>query len=149
MLGRRCGVYAERPLSCRKFECLWLQSQSTQQKMQFELRPDRSHVVFAMDAVLTGADEIDPSERHLFIHVDPDFPDAWREPLPMLAINTFLSRGGIVKVIVGHEMITIRKRGRSIFERSDPFFGMLKRGDPLAGLPEPTNDIDELMKRRL
>jgi len=33
-----CGIYADRPASCRGFECLWLASMSGKP----ELRPDRS-----------------------------------------------------------------------------------------------------------
>jgi hypothetical protein len=35
-----CGIYDKRPTVCKKFKCLWLESQSGNQPMRRELRPD-------------------------------------------------------------------------------------------------------------
>jgi hypothetical protein len=40
-IGQGCQVYADRPVSCVEFECVWLQRQD----MPLELRPDKSRVV--------------------------------------------------------------------------------------------------------
>jgi hypothetical protein len=37
-----CGIYKDRPLSCREFKCLWLQGQGGRKD-----RPDRVGIVFA------------------------------------------------------------------------------------------------------
>ena len=37
----RCTIYDERPYDCRKFECLWLETQS----MPDSWRPDKSNVI--------------------------------------------------------------------------------------------------------
>jgi hypothetical protein len=153
--GRRCGIHAEKPQACRSFECLWLITQSVKGKeMQPELRPDRSHVVFAMDAHVTGADQIDDNERWLYAHVDPNWPSAWRWGLPSLAIKTFFERGGSVMIFVG-PLYWERRRGWPQWEHgliSDRERMQIKRmftlGDPLANLPLPTFDAEALMRRR-
>ena len=37
-----CGIYEQRPRSCRKFECLWLKGELPE-----EARPDKINVIFA------------------------------------------------------------------------------------------------------
>lgn len=44
-----CKIYQSRPNVCRSFECIWLKSQSRNDKMPPELRPDRCGVFFAED----------------------------------------------------------------------------------------------------
>jgi hypothetical protein len=154
--GRRCGIHEEKPYACRAFECLWLVTQSVNGKeMQPELRPDRSHVVFAMDAHVTGADEIDDNNRTLYAHVDPYWPTAWRRGLPKLAIDTFLARGGSVMVFIGPQYYE-RRAGWRVWEQglvADRERAQIKRmfspGDPLANLPLPTFDANELLRRRI
>src|SRR5262245_8595762 len=45
-----CAIYWKRPKSCRGFECLWLKSQSRNDRMGPELRPDRCGSYFAPDS---------------------------------------------------------------------------------------------------
>jgi hypothetical protein len=154
--GRSCGIQDEKPQACRSFECLWLVTQSVKGKeMQPALRPDRSHVVFAMDAHVTGADRIEDDHRRLYAHVDPDWPNAWRSGLTALAIKTFLARGGSVMVFVG-PFYWERQRGWLQWEHglvSDrdriEIKRMFTQGDPLKGLPLPTFNAEELMRRRI
>lgn len=67
-----CTVYDARPISCRVFDCIWLQSQKREDEdpMPAELRPDRSHVVLT-----TG----DNDATALVAFVDPQYPDAWQQ----------------------------------------------------------------------
>ncbi len=44
-IGSGCGIYVERPESCRVYECLWLKTQRMGRPIPPELRPDRSRVV--------------------------------------------------------------------------------------------------------
>lgn len=44
--GAACGVYAERPVACAKWHCLWRRIGA----LPDELRPDRSGVVFSLDS---------------------------------------------------------------------------------------------------
>jgi hypothetical protein len=45
-----CGIYAERPPVCARFQCAWLQTPS----LPASLRPDRCGVLFAMNDNLLG-----------------------------------------------------------------------------------------------
>jgi hypothetical protein len=47
--GPGCGIYAERPYSCRSWRCMWLQSEPWPE----ELRPDRCGVVVDENLDLT------------------------------------------------------------------------------------------------
>jgi hypothetical protein len=67
-IGEGCRIYAERPHTCRVFECVWLQTQRGRQPLALELRPDRSHVV--MTTANAGED--------IVLNVGPDRPDAWK-----------------------------------------------------------------------
>jgi hypothetical protein len=152
--GGRCGIYHERPDACRTFECIWLQSQVRTpqngyprgQVLPPALRPDRCHIVFCQDAYLNGA--VDPGERRMVLFVEPEYPQAWREPLPMQQINGFLARGGVVEIIIGADKITLKKgTGKRIIEHVDPYLGMLRREVSFPGKPEFTLDAAELMRR--
>lgn len=44
-----CKAYQQRPNVCRSFECIWLKSQSRNDVMPPELRPDRCGAFFAED----------------------------------------------------------------------------------------------------
>ena len=153
--GRSCGIYHERPDACRSFECIWLMSQSRPgQAMQPEIRPDRSHVVFCMDASVVLAADVDPENRILYAHVDPDWANAWRAPLPRLAIRTFLDRGGQVIVVIGKRRVLLRPGKPPLFTNEDDIAlavaamaGGVRAGDLPPDLPPPTFDAAELMRR--
>jgi hypothetical protein len=110
---KSCSIYAERPPSCRSFECHWLISQTQQDAagriapMQPEARPDRSHVVLVMD-IFALHDVVPNGERILFAHCDPKYPDAWRRGRIKQAIETFLCRGGTVLVLIGRNRVLKR-----------------------------------------
>jgi hypothetical protein len=151
--GRSCGIHPERPGACRAFECLWLASQSRPgQEMQPELRPDRAHLVFAMDFSVGG--DVDPEQRVLYAHVDQDWPNAWRSPLPRLAIRTFLQRGGNVIVVIGSRRVLLRPNKPPLFTTESDIevaaaalAGKIVPGELPPDLPVPTFDPDELMRR--
>jgi hypothetical protein len=84
----------------------------------------------------------------MVLYVEPEYPNAWRAPLVMAQINGFLERGGVVEIIIGSDKITLKKgSGKTFVERSDPYYGMLRREVSFPGLPEFTLDADELMRR--
>jgi Fe-S-cluster containining protein len=64
----KCTIYHFRPESCRTFDCVWLQTQSREEKMPKSMRPDRCGVVIAAD----GDD--------LILHVDPKRPMSASHP---------------------------------------------------------------------
>lgn len=62
-----CLIYFNQPNPCRAFECLWLKSQSNNDRMIPELRPDRCGVIFTHDTVNGERDLIEahPSANSL------------------------------------------------------------------------------------
>ena len=63
-----CSIYSKQPKECRNFECAWLKWKKEGQPVEELLKPENSHVMLTSNAqgVVTA-------------HVDPDFPDAWKE----------------------------------------------------------------------
>jgi hypothetical protein len=90
-VGVGCRIYAERPPSCRDFECLWLQAPPDM--LDASLRPDRSKVVFTKAA--TG---------ELVARCDPSRPDAWTRPKIMETLREFARRNGHSLVFVGERI---------------------------------------------
>lgn len=89
--GRGCGIYADRPESCRVYECAWLLSQSkADTAFPAELRPDRCKVVFQ------GL--VDRDGWQAF--PDPGRPNAWREGIAAAFIER--SRKVGLGVVVMH-----------------------------------------------
>ncbi len=119
--------------------------------MPHQLRPDRSHVVFAMDAIVVPAEDIDAERRELFVFVDPDYPRAWQAHLPHTAIRNFLGRGGTVHITIGDQQIMIRPDGEIIVgseaERSLAMSFVRAMMGPPGNFPAPTFDATELMNR--
>lgn len=77
-----CKLYFARPKVCREFECLWLKSQSRNDIMAPELRPDRCGVIFCDD---TSA----PTDPDLFeVHPDVSRPGCVDAPV----VRTFIDR---------------------------------------------------------
>jgi hypothetical protein len=110
-VGKGCGIYPDRPESCRNFECIWLQSQSKMEGgLPSELRPDRCKVVFAGS---TRPDLVS-------VHVDPGKPLAWQEPAIQHMIKVLAMDG--YKVIVGHGGTPKKKlfvrQGEHVFSRT-------------------------------
>jgi hypothetical protein len=106
-----CRIYADRPRSCRDFECLWLLSQrQPDARLPREMRPDRSRVV--MTVAKDG--------RSLIVHVDPDRPGHWRRRKVQQIIDRFLAAGEKVIVAIGDQRILL--------------------GHPRGAIDVPTND---------
>lgn len=88
-------------LACHQFKCLWLESQ---ERPGYELgrimRPDQSHVVMG------------PQDREdnslLYVHVDPDYPDAWTFDPIFSYLMDIVVRGGKVQMFVGDEKFELK-----------------------------------------
>lgn len=87
--GKGCGIYADRPRSCAEFTCVWLAY-----GMSPETRPDRSHVVL----IATKDDD-------LIAKVDPQHPEAHKEPGMKHALRNNIEAGKVIFVVAG-EMLT-------------------------------------------
>src|SRR5215471_2066026 len=83
-------------LACAQFKCLWLESQYREEpefKLPRVMRPDQCHVMFG------------PQDREdntlIYVHIDPEYPDAWREPEIVDYLDGIVSRGGKIEMILG------------------------------------------------
>lgn len=88
--GKGCSIYAKRPLSCRMWNCRWLVEDDTADLR----RPDRTHYVID---ILPDYITLEPHDGSASVNVevvqvwvDPDYPDAWRDP----ALLAYLDRRG-------------------------------------------------------
>jgi len=88
-----CRIYASRPMSCRAWNCMWLVNDINGDIVDLK-RPDRSHYVIDMmpDFVVMRDDNSGEEIKIpvLQIWVDPQYPDAHRDP----ALRDFLTRRG-------------------------------------------------------
>ena len=83
-IGKSCNIYATRPERCVTFECLWLQSQTREDRLGSELRPDKCKVVFSPT-----------TNDHIMGAITmPGAPLAWQRKDVAALINRML-RGGM------------------------------------------------------
>jgi hypothetical protein len=83
--GKGCTAYSNRPFGCRFWNCRWLTADDTAELQ----RPDRTHYVIDIspDYVRTD-DPKNPTLPVLQIWVDPDYPDAHKDP----ALRAYVER---------------------------------------------------------
>jgi hypothetical protein len=78
--GKGCSIYEKRPFCCRTWSCRWLMGQDTEGLQ----RPDRTHVVIdCLPDYVTAVDNDTGTVTKvpvLQVWVDPDFPEAHRDP---------------------------------------------------------------------
>ena len=95
--GSGCKIYAERPIECRTFNCLWL----IDERLGPHWKPNKSKVVLTT------------SEDGLEIRCDPGFPDAWRKEPFRSQIYKWAEAGELsdvtVLVIVGERMTLVTR----------------------------------------
>ena len=78
-VGFGCKLYHQRPKACRGFECWWLKSQSRNDRMTPELRPDQCGCYFTEDSETNDNLVIE-------VHGEPN-ADAWRWINEMQAVG--------------------------------------------------------------
>jgi hypothetical protein len=95
--GKGCGIYPDRPASCRAFYCSWMQDES----FGPDWKPEKSKFVVYMQA----------NAPNLQIAVDPSFPNAWTRPPYYARIKQWAAEGGaqgrFVFVRIGMRMIAL------------------------------------------
>jgi hypothetical protein len=98
--GQGCGVYLDRPVACRTFECVWL----LDPEMPHRFRPDQSKVML----------EQDHGGRRLIARCDPANPMAWRRNPIYGALKAYAAKawesGGIVIAVAGRHVWLIAPR---------------------------------------
>lgn len=102
LFGPGCQIYNERPDACKRYVCLWLDSQRRPEVERFaeELRPDVSKVVLGWP---WGIDR-----ETLFVYPYPGHDDAWRKPAVADVLKRTLDRGGKVVVVLNNRRIAIK-----------------------------------------
>jgi hypothetical protein len=97
MSGKGCAIYADRPGSCRKFYCLWMQDDS----FGPEWKPEKAKFVVYLQR--NGA--------NLQVAVDPNFPNAWTRSPYQERIRAWVAEGAehgrFVFVRIGMRMIAL------------------------------------------
>ena len=101
-----CSIYDHRPEACRSFVCGWLSGM-----LDGVLDPERWHPTKAR-MMLTA--EAVGEEVHVVVHVDPSFPERWRqapygEDIRRLAVAIPPSQRLFVRV--AYRLIEIRQAG--------------------------------------
>ena len=95
--GKGCNIYADRPVSCRSFYCLWMQDES----FGPEWKPEKAKFVVY----------VQHNGVNLQIAVDPSFPNAWTRPPFYAQIKTWAAEGAaqgrFVFVRIGMRMIAL------------------------------------------
>jgi hypothetical protein len=147
--GHGCGIYPERPGSCRQFQCLWLMSQDRPgQKYEPQLRPDRGGVVFVIDAMAVP-DWLERTNRRILLaHCEVERPDAWRFGLNRVLINNFMLRDGWVVVFIGDRRGLLRPGLPPIWGTEDQIQAALGLKPPSTdqfGFPLPVLDPKEFV----
>lgn len=93
--GQGCGIYEERPKSCRNFQCFWLMDET----FPDDLRPDRCHAFAAFN----------DTPDSVVLHVDPAHPDAASRGPAADLIPALLKVYERVFVVCGNEKALIHR----------------------------------------
>jgi uncharacterized protein len=117
LFGVGCQIYTDRPDACKRYVCLWLDSQrrSEVESMPEAMRPDVTKVVLGWP---WGEDR-----ETLFVYPYPGYDDAWRRPPVAQYLQSVLARGAKVVVKTGDTVIAIR--GDSAFVGTEDEFANL------------------------
>jgi hypothetical protein len=118
--GRGCGIYDDRPASCRSFFCLWMLDPA----LGPEWKPERAKFVLHMQG----------NGVHLQVAVDRGFPNAWMKEPYFGALRRWAREGA--------------DRGRFVFVRTGPRLVAMLPGEE-RDLGEVGQDDDIVVSRRM
>src|SRR5262245_35188658 len=108
--GKGCGIYAERPVACRSFECVWLMDP----QMPHRFRPDQTKVVLDQD----------PAGTRLIARCDPANPQAWRRNPMHAALRGYAAdtwgSGKLVIAVAGRQAWVITPKADIAIGEVDP-----------------------------
>jgi hypothetical protein len=95
--GKGCGIYAQRPGSCRAFYCLWMQDA----RFGPEWKPEKAKFVVY----------VQQNGVNLQVAVDPSFPNAWTKAPYQAQIRRWVAdgaeKGRFVFVRIGARVIAL------------------------------------------
>jgi len=96
-VGKGCTIYEKRPVPCRDFACLWLESQNEKRPLPAELRPDRCKVVLTFT----------PDRKDVLGYCDPASPDAWKDAAIFRLLQVIAGQGHRVMFGNGREYFAL------------------------------------------
>lgn len=108
-IGEGCTIYEARPVPCRDFECVWLESQKEKHPLPAELRPDRCKMVLAFA----------PNRKDMLGYCDPATPNAWKGA-PLRLLQIIAQRGHRVMFGNGREHFVIDQGRARRVELGEP-----------------------------
>ncbi len=117
--GLGCQIYGERPDACKRYVCLWLDSQrrfASSERMPEALKPEVSKVVLGWP---WGEDR-----ETLFVYPYPGHESAWMSGAVADHLRGVLARGGKLVVVTGDTRIAIK--GDTAFIGTEEEFAKLK-----------------------
>ena len=119
LFGRGCLIYEDRPDACKRYVCLWLDSQRRPEveKMPESLRPNVTKVVLGWP---WGTDR-----NTLFVYPYPGHETAWQVPPVSNYLKEILNRGAKVVVVAGDKRIAL-KGDMAFIGTEDEFAELLK-----------------------
>ncbi len=102
LFGKGCQIYNDRPDACKRYVCLWLDSQrrAEVESMSEAMRPDVCKVVLGWP---WGTDR-----ETLFVYPYPGHETAWQKPPISLYLRDVLARGAKIVVVAGDKRIAIK-----------------------------------------
>jgi hypothetical protein len=108
--GGGCTIYADRPTSCRSFECVWLMDP----EMPHKFRPDQTKVVLDQD----------PEGQRLIARCDPANPLAWRRNPMHAELRAYAAKtwrtGKLVLAVAGRRTWVITPKSDVDLGEIDP-----------------------------
>jgi hypothetical protein len=93
--GKGCAIYAERPLPCKMWQCMWLADPEATRDMR---RPDRAHYVVDIMPDFVERSLIDGrrvKDEVVQVWCDPRHPDAHNDP----ALRAYLEHRGLPALV--------------------------------------------------
>lgn len=109
-----CAIYGSHPLDCQAFRCGWLDFQD----LGDDWRPSRSGFLI----------RVEMAAKLLCIDVDPDRPDAWRQPEFYGTIKEWSQMAWTKQ---GQVMVYIGLQAWAVFPEEDLFIGHYAPGEDL------------------
>jgi hypothetical protein len=98
--GKGCSIYANRPFSCRHWQCSWLLEPEL---LPGKLRPDHSRVIFdpSPDYIDTVHNETGERQQWTVFQCwcDPHHPTAYRAPAVRKVIEAIADRKGLPTLV--------------------------------------------------
>lgn len=111
VIGKGCAIYADRPRTCREFQCLYHEGITRGEPSCVpDLRPDRCGVV------LSGT-----TDGQLVASLDKHKPDAWRREPVYSMLLTWVRNGGRVTLSPGptlRKLIMVQRFGDVVLEEA-------------------------------